>query len=140
MRSRWRRRFARVFPENRENNRENYFFSRSGAGLLFLYREISASYDERSSFRWWQNREKLPLDRHSRLVNKRSATAVLAARRRTSGSIKRAAGWRVSAWQTGGSRGNGSQKFSRVIYQAIDITWFSKLALFGGIITLTKQI
>jgi hypothetical protein len=84
---------------------------------LSFYREISASYGERSS--------------------NEGATVVLAARR-TSGSIKRAAG-RVSAWQTGGSPGNGSQKFSRVIYQAIDITSFSKLALFGGIITLTKQ-
>jgi hypothetical protein len=64
------------------------------------------------------------------LSTNEGATVVLAARR-TSGSIDRAAGWRVSAWQTGGSRDNGLQKFSRAIYQTIDIASFSKLAWFG---------
>jgi hypothetical protein len=61
--------FARVFPQNRENNRE--FFSAGPAQgfcpSIVRYRHLR----KRSSFGWWQNREKLPLDRHSRLVNKR---------------------------------------------------------------------
>jgi hypothetical protein len=33
-----------VLPENRENNREKKFFSRSGAGFFSIYDEISAYY------------------------------------------------------------------------------------------------